>query len=120
MKINADCVRSILITLEKNDCGVNGKIVKLPEDLVLSAGFSEDELAFHADQMDKAGLIVFAGNNGAYSIIDSPYTCVKCITPTGYELLEKIEDDSVWNHLKEKTYKVAIYSVSKLIDIIFS
>ena len=112
MQRNWDVIREILIKLEeKNDL-----------NSYLSAdeinGYDPRSVAFHMQLLNEAGLIraVLTGISGGWK--------ANSITWAGYELLDKIRQDTVWNKVKatarEKSIDLSIDAIGIIVNKIFS
>ena len=92
MKLNQDCVRDLLLYLEKTlSYGHNVKI----NDLVLKK-YSQIDLIYSAEKLNEAGYLDCMKSKG----ITPPFILVKSITYSGHQFLDNIRDDSIWNKAK--------------------
>ena len=123
MKINYDCIRDILIALEKADCGVNDRYVDLDE-LNLYDKYGKEQLLFHLRHMDNAELIslddlVFTNPQRKY-IHKRAGTRIFEILPLGHELLERTRDDSFWQKFKTKIPDIAQSGLAAFLEAVIS
>ncbi|WP_315074198.1 DUF2513 domain-containing protein [uncultured Clostridium sp.] len=110
MKLNPDCVRDILFTVEEHstlDRGVNYP----DEELEKLSDYSKDEILYHIKQCELSGLVTevswFLGG-----------TCyISYLSPIGHEFLADIRSDTNWNKTKDVAKKVGSFSLSTLKDI---
>lgn len=102
MKINYDCMRDVLIALEKLitiDQELKFSIVTLP---ILQGELSEykvQDIVYSVDMLAQAGYIkakITPANNGIYSIL------ISGITIDGHRYLDSIRSPKLWNAIKEK------------------
>lgn len=113
MKLNPDCIRDILLTVEELSTGFNviyfgkGHLVKF----IRLKDYSEDEVLYHLHQCDLSGFFTKAARTigGSYSIDD--------LSPKGHEFLANIRKDTVWSDVKGVAKKVGTTSLSALSQI---
>lgn len=97
MKLNPDCIRDILFSVEELS-GPNSLITseQLSNTKFLKDKYSEDEILYHIKQLDWAGYIVTPSKNktldGIYFIND--------LSPVGHEFITDIRNDTNWNKIK--------------------
>ena len=125
MRLNMDCVRDILLCVEKHtglrkycyfiDSGLEGGAafldsVEQPRDYqeTLSKKYENDELIYHIRFCLDAGLILGVQNCDGYKI------GIADLTPAGHELLAKIRDDKQWGTLKRGLIAIRNYSLSAI------
>lgn len=112
MRLNPDCIRDILITVEENT-GFNSYMsyTNKTEEYQLLTSYSNDEVLYHIKQCELTGLLTkvewFLG--GACLIID--------LSPEGHKFLADIRSDTTWNKTKEISKKVGSSSISTLKEI---
>ena len=92
MKLNQDCVRDLLLYLEKNLS--YGNDVKI-NNLVLKK-YSQTDLIYSTEKLNEAGYLNCMISKG----ITPPFILVKSITYSGHQFLDNIRDDSIWNKAK--------------------
>lgn len=113
LKLNPDCVRNILLTVEEiADCStiVRFKHGNMSQYEKLSE-FAEDEVFYHIEQCNLSGFFVQASKNiiGDYTIID--------LSPKGHEFIANIRKDNVWGGVKTVSKKIGATSLSALTQI---
>lgn len=95
MKLNNDCVRDILFTVEDNT-GYNKHLIfhanKANCDKLKK--YDNDEIMYHIIQCTKAYLIE------AGQIDLSGNILIKDLTPRGHEFINNIREDNNWNKVK--------------------
>jgi hypothetical protein len=115
MKLNPDCIRDILLTIEANT-GYE-LCYEYPAEINISpllSKYSDDEIRYHILQCSKTGFIELKRD-----LTDNMY--VKDITPYGHEFLANIRENSVWSQTKTVAGKVgsksldAIYKISSAV-----
>lgn len=116
MKLNSDCIRDILITIESIEYGSSYTVKKLQEIL---PSYSYEELQYHCLQLLDADLIkvisipVRGCNTPQISnIID--------LTFSGHQFLADIRSDTTWNKTKEIAKSIGSESLHALKDIAIS
>ena len=99
MKFNNDCVRDILINVEKIPYGETITIEKLCE--VLSK-YSSEEVLSMVSILNREHYI-FIMDKGGYNDFDIfRENKIRCLTERGYRVLDTIREDRIWNLMKEK------------------
>ena len=98
MKLNPDCIRGILLTVEEK-CNFDTPW-EYDRDTFESeylAEFSHEEIVYHIKQASVSGLIenVHYYDGGATVLIGD-------LTPLGHEFLANIRAKSLWNKVKSK------------------
>lgn len=112
MKLNPDCVRDVLLSLEQ--LSDNGRVTFtfesfdfLREQLHLES-YSTDEIEYHLRQCAMNGMLIGArfGSDGWFSIVD--------ISPKAHEFLANIRDDQQWGKVKKGLSAIRNYSLSAI------
>lgn len=92
MKRNWDLIRKILSSIE----ALPDTKSRLDPDQII--GYSAEEVSYHMNMLDQAGLIDARCTKGA----DTSLVCVATsLTWQGHEFLERIKRETVWNKVKE-------------------
>lgn len=110
MQLNPDCIRDILLTVEKHatfDDDVE------PKDFVadgLPQKYGEQQLLYHIRQASEAGLL----DRVDYFAIGFS---IRDLTPKGHEFLANIRSDNNWNKTKEVAAKVGSTSLKALMTV---
>lgn len=97
MKLNPDCIRDILLYVEKySDFYHTTEYCKeqIPEEL---KSYTHSEIVYHISQSQKSFLI-----NGVHFYDDGKHILINDLTPSGHEFLANIRDDTLWNKVKSK------------------
>lgn len=106
MRINPDCVRTILLFCESTLN--NHNIVRFGSDFGhLNELFTGDELQYTSKKMIEGKLL--EGRS-----ISNVQTEINEITWEGHKLLDNIRDDFAWKTVLEKTQKLESVSISVL------
>lgn len=109
MKLNLECIRDILLTVEDNTGYESGyEYPSNTDKSPLLSKYSDDEIRYHMMQCKKTGFIELERD-----LADIMY--IGDLTPYGHEFLANIRENSVWNHTKTVAGKVG----SKSLDAIF-
>lgn len=111
MKLNPDCVRSLMLYLEENlDLNDSIDIKNISLD-----GFDEKEIIYSADKLLEANLI------SAYKQVawggNIMYFDITAITASGCSFLDTIRGSSAWKKIKDKAIKLGVSSLSTLMQI---
>lgn len=110
MKLNPDCVRDILLTVE-DEVNERCTIILSPKNFPRLQKYSEFEVYYHARQCDWCGFLY--GAKDCYG----EYFIVQDLTPAGHEFLANVRGESVWNKTKKTAATVGSYSLKALAQI---
>lgn len=110
LKLNPDCVRDILLTIEELSAPFQTVAVPDPSQARLSP-YAKEEVQYHVLQCEAANLIcgVKPFSKGRFLVRD--------LTPKGHEFLANIREQSVWNKTKEAAASIGSFSLSALAQI---
>lgn len=98
MKLNPDCIRDILLTVEeKCDFSHFWYYTKGSSDSIYLSSYSHEEIIYHISQCDKSELI-----DGVHYYDGGTSVLVADISPNGHEFLANIRTETVWNKIKAK------------------
>jgi hypothetical protein len=112
MKLNPDCIRDILLEVEKSATFELGLFLDKDSGNSLFDKYSWSEIAYHLDQCTMANLLTYA--NIYYA---DEYADVGNLTPAGHEFIANIRQDTNWNKTKQIAKKVGSFSLSAIKDI---
>lgn len=110
MKLNPDCIRKILMTIE--DKSSFREKVRIPcKDAPLLKEFSEDQILYHTRQCWLAGYFYKVDDDfpNVYLITD--------LSPQGHALVGKIRDESNWGVVQRGLSAVRGYSLDVIKSI---
>lgn len=113
MKLNPDCVRDVLLTVEES-CDFKKRLCydqsgPAPRHL---QKYTHDEIIYHMMQCSLSNLIVgfsSADNGGLITISD--------LSPDGHKFLANIREDTIWSKTKTVAAKIGSKSLDTLIQI---
>lgn len=108
MRLNPDCIRDILLTVEE-ETGYNKHMgYGDGADFVRLAKYPTDEVKYHLKQCEYSGFFVgfqqFLG--GGFMIRD--------LSPMGHEFIADIRTDTNWNKVKEIAKQAGSFSIEAL------
>ena len=118
MKLNYDCVRDVLLYLEKN--------LNFKNDVLFKKSFSTPDLKYsHEDiiytvlKLTEADFLFTSRRKPRYDALlpYPPDVKVFDITYAGHEFLNTIRDNKIWNNVKKSLSTLTSYSFKILIDI---
>lgn len=113
MKLNPDCIREILLTIENNSGFKRTTVFSADETASPSKiNYSMDEIAYHIRQCLMSDLIFGVNFYDCGSNIT-----VSDLTPKGHEFLENIRSDKIWKGTKEIAHKIGSVSLNALTSI---
>lgn len=111
MKLNPDCIRDILLTIESIP-GMN-YYYRFNEESIKNDfnNYSKEEIFYHIRQCDMAGFLykVSFTLDGECTVAD--------LTPAGHQFLADIRSDNVWNKTKSVAKEIGAYSLDTLSKI---
>ena len=118
MKLNADCIRDVLLELEKSltystdEAGrLEKNSVSLHELDCILIRYKKEDIFYTLSNLEQAGYIRMTVNGAGNSV----YLClVNCITFQGHEFLEKIRSDHAWGKVKAGTEAIRNYSLDAI------
>ena len=113
MKLNSDCIRDILLSVEE-DCDYD-RVMDYDRDSDSNfrlKKYTHEEIIYHIRQCEYSNLIVNATyyDGGKHIIIDD-------LSPDGHQFLANIREDTVWNGVKSIAKKVGSTSLTALSQI---
>ncbi|MEY2385724.1 DUF2513 domain-containing protein [Lactococcus lactis] len=106
MKLNHDCVREVILDIEKNQSMGNfyGS-ENVGEHL---SQYTDEDIIYSIDQLDQAGFIEVSSN---YSMELIGSYMIKGITWEGHQFLDNVRDNKIWSLTKKSASKVASVSL---------
>lgn len=121
MKLNPDCMRAVLLELERqlevkvNDDGaIEINHVNLGELDGLIVRFTKEDIFYSLSNLEQAGYIEM---NTLWSG-DCMYLCaINKLTFKGHEFLDKIRDDKAWSQIQTGIEAVRNYSLDAITAI---
>lgn len=110
MRLNNDCIRDILLYIERNTTDEMPFINA--ENLIndLQQKYDKGTINYHVRQIDKAGLV-----DDVYYSEDEPDT-ISDLSWEGHNFINNIRDNNVWSKLKESTKHLGSVSLPVLIE----
>lgn len=110
MKLNPDCIRDILLSLEERTGRIPVFFNYNDSSSIGLNQYDSAELTYHINQCEYANLIFISTrmNNGCL---------IKDLTPQAHEFLANIRLDTNWNETKNIAKKVGSTALSALIQI---
>ncbi|MCG4822214.1 DUF2513 domain-containing protein [Streptococcus gordonii] len=109
MRLDPDCIRDILLSVEKNATYSND----VPEETLykeLAPKYSQEEILYHVRQCEHNGLFLQVQHYfGGFSIQD--------LSPYGHQFINDIRQDNNWNRTKDIAKNVGSFSLDVLKDI---
>lgn len=112
MRLNPDCIRAVLVEMEKADYMQQLQMQTIYDQL---PKYSRSDIDYSVIKMHEAGLIdaVIKPIKGNYPAILS----LKDITYSGHQFLANIREDNIWNDVKGVAKKVGSSSVDAIMQI---
>lgn len=113
MKLNPDCIRDILLTVEDssdfNHCTEYSQDDMKFERLV---PYTHEEITYHIRQCELSHLIQgvrYFDNGETITILD--------LTPNGHQFISNIHSDTIWSNVKDISKKVGSKSLNSITQI---
>lgn len=113
MKLNPDCIRNILMTIELMDYGTIYTLSKLSETLT---DYPEEELNYHCLQLIDAGLLKAKAINTMGSVTPQIWRIFD-LTYSGHQFLADVRSDTTWEKTKDIAKSVGSESLCALKEI---
>ena len=111
MKLNPDCIRDILITIEDNTGFGKYMSYNLNSTYDLLQKYTFDEVRYHIDQCELSNLITKVNK-----FIDG--SClIQDLSPSGHQFLADIRSDNNWNKTKSIAKTVGTSLVTAIKEI---
>lgn len=114
MELNHDCVRDLLLAVEKhtnlNKHLDHYEILVLPE----LKNYDDDTIIYTAQKLNEAG---FINGNFDFYYDGKVHIAISSLTYDGHTFLDTIRDDVVWKETKKAASKFSSVSLSILLDI---
>lgn len=113
LKLDKECVRDVLLTLESLDKGValtSDNYVEFP--LLLS--YDLETVSYTLKRLDEAGFV----NVKFFPVLsgDDPFRATS-LTWAGHQFLDNVRDNRVWEETKKAASKIAGVSLSVLSEV---
>lgn len=97
MKLNPDCIRDILITVEENSDFYNQTEYKAEAPFTTLSRYSHNEIIYHIQQCQKSGLI-----DDVHYYDGGMHTDILDLSPAGHEFLANMRNESIWKKVVSK------------------
>lgn len=117
MKLNYDCVRELLLTLEENlvmDDSLSFPSLTLKQVCEKMPDFSRADIAYASTKLLEAEYIEANSIESDSKIIKIVYSC---ITYEGHQYLDSIRDSKLWSTVKKNAKALTFELVKKLAEI---
>lgn len=129
MRLNLNCVRSVLLAVEENtglhkpcyfvDFELNEELFSIGGQIEPQAFqdelhelYENEELMYHVHYCVSAGLLVRMKGSPDYQVF------ISNLTPKGHSFIENTRDDKIWKGIMEITAKLGIKSLEGAFQII--
>lgn len=114
MKLDHDCIRDILLTIEEMDYTITGLTKNVFEEQNRIQKYESTQVLYTLKRLNDAGFInvMFAKGEAFYHFYN-----VHSMTYSGHQLLDDIRDDKVWKETKDKASKLSSVSIPVLQQI---
>lgn len=111
MRLNPDCIRDILLTVEENTG--YGTSMHYDDDTSYEylESYTHDEVMYHIRQSEFSNLII------KVSYFIGGGCLINDLSPMGHEFLANIRSDTNWNKTKDIAKNVGSYSLDALSKI---
>lgn len=111
MKLNPDCIRDILITIEDNTGFSKYMDYNLNSTYDLLQKYTFDEVRYHINQCELSNLIT-----KVHKFLDG--SClIQDLSPSGHQFLADIRSDNNWNKTKSIAKTVGTSSLTAIKEI---
>ena len=115
MRLNPDCIRDILLTVEENTGYRESMLYESNQEFARLKKYSEDVVRYHMKQCDLNGYFT----KMHIHLGDPPYQPIEILdlSPDGHKFLADIKVDQNWNKTKAIATRVGSYSLNALESI---
>ena len=117
MKLNYDCLRSLLLTLEEFeniDENLNYQSMTLDDMEKALPDFPKNVIAYTTLKAEQGGLI----NAQIMNADNSIYMCIySSLTYDGHQFLDNVRSNSIWSRTKSIAKKLGCTSLNSLMSI---
>ncbi|KJJ41248.1 hypothetical protein UM89_14645 [Bacillus subtilis] len=114
MKLNHDCVRSLLLEFEEK-LGLNDTIyLEQIKSFETFQNYGEDQTLYCILKLLEAELLIGSKQYADDKVI---FIGISSISFSGHEFLDNIRDDGIWKSTKEKVSKLASVSLPTLSQV---
>lgn len=111
MKLDPDCVRDVLLTVESHSTYHKGVDPQAFHEDGLDVKYGTEKLLYHIREVSDAGLVI-----GFKAFIGGGFL-IKDLSPEGHDFLADIRSETNWKKTKEVASKVGSTSMKALITI---
>ena len=111
MKLDHDCIRDILLTVEDMDYSATGMVKENFENKSRIKNYDSIQVLYTLKRLNDAGFInvLFAKGEAFYHFYN-----VHSLTFSGHQMLDDIRDDKVWKKTKDEASKLSSASIPVL------
>ena len=111
MKLNPDCLRAILLSVE-NETDLDNSLVIGPYEMPSCLlDFRQSEEMYHVKQAELSNLILMDG------WFVSGNCSIKYLTPEGHQFIGNIQSEKLWNRVKNVAKDAGVNTVQALVQI---
>ena len=104
MKLNINCIRDILLTIEENcDFETPWEYQEDSPDSKFLSNYNHEEIVYHIKQAEKSDLI-----DGVDYFESGSNIYISDLTPKGHEFLANIRNDTVWKKVLSKASNASL------------
>lgn len=114
MRLNLDCMRAIVIAIADNLVpDASGEVKPIPaNDLpALVPDYSQNDVLYWTRQLMDSGIII-PGKRYVRDIMPA----IKDLSILGYQFIDAVKTDSIWNKVKPKLIGIASTALSVLLQ----
>lgn len=109
MRLNADCVRDVMLFLEENL-----ELVSFLECSNIEINYNSNDVTYTCAKLIEAGYLI---GNTTVDLSGHMKVVINSITWNGHQFLDNVRSNTVWNKTKETAIKLGSVSVSFLSNI---
>lgn len=113
MKLDINCVRDVLLALEKNTTTSFTSFSELPSML---PNYEPDQIAYTCLKLSEAGFIDIVIKNVSVNSLPKVVK-IRDITYAGHEFLNTIRNNNIWDKVKTTAKKAGVYSLKAITEI---
>lgn len=111
MKLNPDCIRDILFTVEETVSFGRSMKYTVDDNYPRLSAYSPGEILYHINQCELSGFFTKA------TWFLDPGCFIYDLSPAGHEFIANIRSDTNWNKTKDIAKEVGSFSLTTLAQI---
>ncbi len=113
MRLNPECIRDILLTVEETGNFSSTIQYDTSDDYPRLSKYSEEEFLYHVNQCKESGYFLSCKISPDASHI----VMIRDLSPKAHEFLANVRNDSIWGKVKDVSKKLGLDSIKSIAQI---